>query len=70
MAKITYKPGRDDPDETEWMGIEFKAGKAVDLDKDTDLTETESSHLVAKAKQNAWFEVTGLPGRPAKADTE
>ena len=70
MAKITYKPGRDDPEETEWMGVEFKGGKAVDLEKDTDLEDAEVAHLVAKAKQNDWFEVTGLPGRPAKADTE
>lgn len=66
MAKLTWL-GEDEPGiagpsfTTAFGGIKFPKGKAVEVtDKDT----------IARARKNPFFEVSGVPGRPPKAQEE
>lgn len=61
MAKITWL-GEDTsdvsgPSFTTCFGLKFPKGEAVEVtDKD----------IIARAKKNKFFEVSGVPGRPPK----
>lgn len=64
MAKLTWL-GEDEVGvagpsfTTAFGGIRFPKGEAVEVtDKDT----------IARARKNPFFEVSGAPGRPPKAD--
>ncbi len=64
MAKLTWL-GEDTPDvsgpsfTTAFGGIKFPKGEPVEVaDKD----------IIRRAQKNQYFEVTGIPGRPPKAD--
>jgi hypothetical protein len=62
MAKLTWL-GEDEPGvagpsfTTAFGGIKFPKGEAVEVtDKD----------IIARARKNRFFEVSGVPGRPPK----
>lgn len=63
MAKITWK-GEDDGDNpgpsfTRCFDLKFPKGQPVEVtDKD----------IIKRAQRNQFFEVSGVPGRPPKAD--
>lgn len=48
MAKITYMPTPQDPDDTVVAGIAFSAYQPVDVDD-------SRADIIAKLKSNAWF---------------
>ena len=68
MAKLTWlgedelhtqpdgSPGAG-PSFTFWQGVKFPKGEPVEVSDKT---------VIAKAKGNKFFEVTGAPGRPPK----
>lgn len=65
MAKLTWL-GEDGPDVagpsfTTAFGHKFPKGEAVEVtDKD----------IIARARKNRFFEVSGVPGRPPKEKTD
>lgn len=63
MAKITWK-GEDTesyagPSFTTCYEMKFRKGEAV---------EVADKEIIKRAQKNQFFEVTGVPGRPPKAD--
>ena len=63
MAKITWLGEEDGehpgPSFTRCFDLKFPKGEAVEvIDKD----------IIARARKNPFFEVSGVPGRPPKVD--
>lgn len=61
MARVTWlgedADGRAGPSFTTCFGMKFPKGEPVEVvDKD----------IIARARRNPFFEVSGVPGRPAK----
>lgn len=50
MAKITYRMKDSGAETTEWHGVAFEDGKAV---------TTDNALLIAAAKDNPYFDVSG-----------
>lgn len=68
---ITYNAPKGDEKVVEYMGVELFDGHPADL-SDTGLDEEQLAHLIAKAKNNPFFELSdekpSKRGRETKAD--
>lgn len=59
MASITYKPAPGDAEQVTWAGLTLKAGESV---------ETDNPAVLAKAKNNPFFEVSASKEEERQAE--